>query len=225
LNTQPETRECSHGELIEKLLKKRKKIWKHNPVFVETGSGISTISLSKCAKELNALAYSLDYNSDKCDELKQRVGDQLSNIEFIIGDSLINLPKIIDKHSIDFLFLDSAPSAMHIFREFLICEPAFKPGACLLVDNAALPEEKCLLSLVRKGKILVPYLLASAYWEVQAHPKAGDSMISAILHEEAKFADPAYEQPNYVEPWQANLNRHFNKLEHSLGINIGKPVR
>ena len=77
-----------------------------------------------------------------------------------------------------------------------------KPGACLLIDNAALPEEKVVLTEVRKGKILVPYLLASAHWSVQAHPKAGGSMVSATLHKEANFAEFDYEYPEYVDKWQ-----------------------
>jgi len=200
-------RECSHGEMIERLLEERKDFFRDTPVFVETGCGISTISLNKYAKELNALAYSLDYNSEKINDLKSRVGEQVANIEFVIGDSLESLSKIVAKHTIDFLFLDSAASAMHTFREFLICEPALKPGACLLVDNAALPGEKKLLSPVRKGKILVPYLLASPYWEVRAHPRAGDSMISAILHSEANFADPDYEHPENIDNWQAYFDK------------------
>jgi predicted O-methyltransferase YrrM len=193
--------------MIEKLLKEHIPFFKDNLVFVETGCGLSTIALNKYAKELNALAYSLDYNIEKCNDLKSRSGDQLDCIKFVIGDSLENLHEIVAKHTIDFLFLDSAASAMHTFREFLICEPALKPGACLLVDNASLPYEKRLLSPVRKGKIIVPYLLSSPYWEVFAHPIAGDSMISAILHREANFADPIYEHPEYIDNWRT----HFDK--------------
>lgn len=200
-------RECSHGEMIERLLRERKEYLGDNPVFVETGCGLSTISLNKCAKAFKALAYSFDFSSEKSNELKSRVKDQVADIEFITGDSLENLPKFVAKHTIDFLFLDSAASAMHTFREFLICEPALKAGACLLVDNAALPGEKILLSPVRKGKILVPYLLASPFWEVRAHPRAGDSMISAILHGEANFADSEYEHPEYIDNWQASFDK------------------
>ncbi len=200
-------RECSHGEMIERLLRERKDFFRDNPIFVETGCGISTISLNKCAEELNALAYSLDYNSEKSNDLKSRVGEQVASIKFVIGNSLDNLPKIVTKHTINFLFLDSAASAMHTFREFLICEPALKPGACLLVDNASLPGEKKLLSPVRKGNILVPYLLASPYWEVCAHPRAGDSMISAILHSEANFANPDYEHTDYIDNWRARFDK------------------
>lgn len=200
-------REFTHGEFIEKLLSERKEYLSDSPVFIETGCGISTISLNKCAKAFNATAYSLDYNSEKSNELKSRVVDKFENIEFVIGDSLQTLPIIVAKNTIDFLFLDSAASAMHTFREFLICEPALKEGACLLVDNAALPEEKLLLSPVRKGKILVPYLLASSFWEVRSHPRAGDSMISAVLHGKPNFADPAYEDPDYIDNWRADFNK------------------
>jgi len=201
-------RECSHGDMIERLIGQRQDRLRDKPVFVETGCGLSTISLARIAKKLNASTYSLDYNEEKIDDLKRRAGEQVGNIEFVVGDSLKNLPKILEKHTIiDFLFLDSTASATHTFREFLIVEPALGPGACLLVDNAALPGAKRLLSPVRKGKILVPYLLASPYWEVHAHPRAGDSMISAVFHSEADFADPDYEHPEYIDNWRSRFDR------------------
>lgn len=200
-------RQCSHGEMIERLLKERELFFQENPVFVEIGCGLSTVSLSKMAKEMSAISYSIDYNSDKSADLKLRFGKQVNNTNFIIGDSLERLPKIVEKHKIDFLFLDSAASAMHTFKEFSICESAFNIGACLLVDNAALPGKKKILSAVRKGKILVPYLLASSYWEVFSHHRAGDSMISAILHDKADFADYDYEHPEYIDEWR----QYFNK--------------
>ncbi len=193
----------SHGDLIEQLLEQRLAEFPENPVFVESGGGVSTLSLAKTGKALNAKVYSLDYNADKVDDLKSRSGELVSNVEYMIDDSLKSLAKIVERHAqIDFLFLDSAASAMHTFREFQIAEPILKPGACLLVDNAALPQEKHLLSPVRKGKILVPYLLASPYWEVTAHPGAGDSMISAVMRETADFADPLYEDPEYIDSWK-----------------------
>jgi len=53
----------------------------------------------------------------------------------------------------------------------------------------------------------VPYLLASPYWEVCAHPRAGDSMISAILHSEANFANPDYEHTDYIDNWRARFDK------------------
>jgi len=103
---------------------------------------------------------------------------------------------------IDFLFLDSAASAMHTFREFMSVERLLAPGSILLIDNAAIPGESKLLSLARKGKILVPYLLASPYWRVAGHPQAGDSMVSAMLTDQPTHADPAYEDPGYIDMWQ-----------------------
>jgi precorrin-6B methylase 2 len=177
-------------------------------VFVESGCGLTTIALAKMARRYSAYAYSLDYNPEKIEELKSRAGREIENVEFLIGDSVQNLPKLVDRHAhIDFLFLDSAASAMHTFREFQIVEPAFRTGSRILVDNAALPKEENLLSPVRKGKILVPYLLASAYWEVLAHPTAGDSMISAILHNEGRFADPEFEHPEYADRWRELFER------------------
>ena len=199
-------REFSHAEMIERLFRERRDSFRDHPVFIETGCGLSTLAISKWAGALNGLAYSLDHNSQKIDDLKSKAGDRVANVQLLIGDSLENLPNVVAEHSIDFLFLDSAASALHTFREFLTCEPALKAGACVLVDNAALPNEKRLLSPVRKGKILVPYLLAAADWEVRGHPLAGDSMVSAIRHAEGNFADFAYEHPAYVDHWKRQFN-------------------
>jgi hypothetical protein len=71
-----------------------------------------------------------------------------------------------------------------------------------LIDNAALPGEKALLTACRKGKILVPYLLASPHWQVFAHPHAGDSMISAIYKDEPSYANPDYEYSGWKDSWK-----------------------
>ena len=131
----------------------------------------------------------------------------LRGVEFVTGDSIEALTELVRTVTPGFLFLDSAASAMHTFREFLVCEQALRAGACLLVDNAALPCTTKTLSPVRKGKILVPYLLASPLWEVQPHPRAGDSMIAAIRHADPVFADPAYEDPEFMGNWRARFDR------------------
>jgi len=199
-------REFSYGERIEREIRRKQHHFGDQPVFVETGCGLSTIALARVAKELGATAYSLDVNEEKSRHLRARFGKQLDHVHFVIGDSLANLSEIVAQHEVvHFVFLDSAASALHTFREFLAVEAAFRRGGCLLVDNAALPGEKDLLSPVRKGKIVVPYLLASPHWEVVAHPRSGDSMVAAIRHEEANFADPAYEHPDYVDNWRARF--------------------
>ena len=69
-----------------------------------------------------------------------------------------------------------------------------------------------MLSPCRKGKIIVPYLLASTWWEVTGHPTAGDSMVSAVRHGRPEFADPAFEWPEFVDTWEANFARGFDQL-------------
>lgn len=195
----------SHGDLIEELLANANSPANNRkPVFVETGCGISTLSLGKVAKRVGAIVYSCDYNEEKSEELKSSSAGMVENVEFMIGDSLQSLATIASRHdNIDFLFLDSAASAMHTFREFVTVEKCLKPGAQILIDNAAIPGTARVLSPVRKGKILVPYLLSSPFWQVAGYPGAGDSMVGAFLHDMPDYADPEYEDPGYIDNWRS----------------------
>lgn len=200
----------SHGELIKELLAKDAGNLK-DAVFVETGCGVSTIALAEAGKRFGAKVYSCDYNPEKAEQLKATAGDTVSGVNFIIGDSLESLRAIVAKHPvIHFLFLDSAASAMHTFREFSLVEACLRTGSRVLVDNASLPGQKRVLSPVRKGKILVPYLLASPFWEVSGHPGAGDSMVSAVMHAEPDYADREYEDPEYIDNWRAKFTRELS---------------
>lgn len=202
-------RKRTHGEFIKDLLKPDlDRLSGENPVFVETGCGVSTLSLAEIGLKVSAVICSCDYNSEKANELRAVSGNTLDNVRFMMGDSLKSLEKIVSEYpEIHFVFLDSAASAMHTFREFMVVEKHLKPGARVLVDNAAIPGFQRLLGPVRKGKILVPYLLASPYWEVAGHPDSGDSMVSAILRSEPDYADPDYEAPEYIDDWR----RQFRK--------------
>lgn len=196
--------EFSHGEMISRLISMHSARFSENPVFVETGCGLSTVALAAEGRKHSATVYSCDYNNQKADELRAQVGNKVDNVKFEFGDSHESLQRIANQHTrIDFLFLDSAASAMHTFREFMLVESKLIPGACIIVDNAALPRETHTLGPVRKGKILVPYLLASPFWEVIGHPTAGDSMVSAVMHKEGDYADPEYEHPEYIDNWRA----------------------
>ena len=203
-------RTMSHGDLISHLCREHRAGFAEPPVFVETGSGVSTVALAQAAGEAGGIVYSCDCNDEKVSDLKQAAGPDVGAIRFRIGDSLDSLREIVREHGrLDFVFLDSAASAMHTFREFTILEQCLERGAVLLVDNAALPNDGPLLSPVRKGRILVHYLLASAYWEVQGHPTAGDSMVSAVMRAEPDHADPAYEHPDFVDHWRGLFEREL----------------
>jgi predicted O-methyltransferase YrrM len=203
-------RRYTHGELIGLLLDRDRGRLPEKPVFIETGCGISTLLLADAGRALGAKIYSCDFNVEKVRALQQRAGERVSNIEFLAGDSVALLQQLAQKHEqIDFLFLDAAASAMHTFREFQVVEQALKSGSVLLIDNAALPGETRLLSPCRKGKIIVPYLQASSHWEVFGHPDAGDSMISAVCHDRPDFADPDYEWPEYIDPWEWSFENQW----------------
>lgn len=206
------TRRRTHGEMLARHLFDRRPFLKPRCVLVETGSGITTLALADAGLSLAAIVYSCDINEPKVAELKRRIGMRVSNVEFVIGDSKETLPRIGEKHGgIDFIFMDSAASAMHTFQEFMAIERFFKPGSSLLIDNAALPNSSAVLSPCRKGKIIVPYLLASPWWEVKGHPAAGDSMVSAIRHDRPDFADRAYEWPDFVDQWEQEFEQAFGQ--------------
>ncbi|MCD6394269.1 MAG: class I SAM-dependent methyltransferase [Planctomycetes bacterium] len=204
-------RRHTHAEMVRILVAKQMRDFASESIFVETGSGISTVALTEMAKKCNGRLYSCDINDEMLGELKKRAGDQLTDVTFLIGDSIASLREIAGKHDrIDFVFLDSAASAMHTFREFQVIEPCLKAGSCLLIDNAALPQAKLLLSPCRKGKILVPYLLASPNWQVRGHPDAGDSMVSAVYSDKPNFADERYERSRNIKYWQASFQKHLS---------------
>jgi predicted O-methyltransferase YrrM len=185
------------------LLKRDMRQVPERPLFVETGCGISTLYLADSGRALNAKIYSCDCNADKVAALRAKAGDRVANVEFLLGDSLENLERLCGEYpQFHFLFLDAAASAMHTWREFQIAEPNLKRGSTLLLDNSALPGETQLLSPCRKGRIIVPYLQAAANWELQGHPDAGDSMVSARYQDNAIYADPGYEWPEYDDPWE-----------------------
>jgi hypothetical protein len=95
------------------------------------------------------------------------------------------------------------PSATHTLREFFALEARLGPGARVLIDEAALPGARLALRPCRQGKLLVPYLLASPVWRVAAHPRVGESMVSAVHDRVGARADASYEDPSYVARWLA----------------------
>ncbi|MEX2206556.1 MAG: class I SAM-dependent methyltransferase [Myxococcota bacterium] len=205
-----------HGELIAALLAKVQPIRDHRLVFVETGCGNSTLALAEVARRTGALVYTCDLDKEKLERLRERTRDPLTEVTLLAGDSLDGLAEIVSRHGrIDFALLDSAPSATHTLREFLLLEPRFGPGSRLLIDDAALPGARLLLGACRKGKLIVPYLLASPFWTVTAHPRAGDSMVSGVLDAIGARADTGYEDPSYVDLWRASFDRRLRPVPAS----------
>ncbi len=200
------------GELISVLLTDMENELPQHPIFVETGSGISTVSLARLGGRFNAKVHSCDFNPPKLGYLLENVGS-VDNVQFHEGDSLSSLTELCSQlDQVDFLFLDSAASALHTFQEFKIAEPLLKPGSCVLIDNAAHPKQRLRLGPCRKGKILVPYLLASADWEVSFYPRTADSMVAAYRRSEGYYADGEYEHPDYVDEWEKHFFQQLTVL-------------
>jgi predicted O-methyltransferase YrrM len=184
------------------------------PVFVEVGAGLTTGAIAGHATRLNAIFYTCDINEQLLGEIASNLAPG-SPARPAPGDSLSVLPRIaaeIDR--VDFAYLDSAPSALRTFREFQILEPLFRPGSVVILDNASLPGAWFTFSPCRKGRILVPYLLASPLWEVIPWPHDGDSMIAAIRHAEPRWSHPNYELSDHRG---GDWRRRIPAKQHSPG--------
>lgn len=167
--------------------------------FVQTGIGACTVALAEVASRVGAVLYACDPNAEAIAELRAAGGEALSEVSFLAGDTLESLARIAARHEqVDFALFDSAPSATHTLHEFQALEPRLGPGARLLIGDASLPGARLVLAPCRKGKLLVPYLLASPVWRVKGHPRTGDSMVSAVHDRSGARADATYEDPSYV---------------------------
>jgi predicted O-methyltransferase YrrM len=129
LRPQPH-RTMSHGDLITRLIDHHVACFHQPVVLVETGCGLSTVALAEAAQRLKAVVYSCDHNQEKITQLQRLIGNT-ANVVFRVGDSHESLRAIVADHAhLDLVFLDSAASAMHTWREFLIVEPRLQPGRC-----------------------------------------------------------------------------------------------
>jgi predicted O-methyltransferase YrrM len=118
-------RKYTHGDLIEILVTEYRQNFPEQPVFVETGCGISTLRLARIGNDFGATIFSCDINQEKIAELKRRAGSRFDNVRFMTGDSLASLKAIASEYpQVDFLFLDAAASAMHTFLEFAYSGPS-----------------------------------------------------------------------------------------------------
>jgi hypothetical protein len=162
-------------------------------VLVEVGTGSTTISLARLAHRYGAKVYSIDISKTKIRRY-QNMDSIMNNVEFKLGNSHEMLNQIAHHEPfINFAFLDGPPSALHTFEEFMIIQDYMLPCSILLIDNACLPCKTDTLSSCRKGKIVVPYLLASPCWKVDEYLTWGDSMIAACK----QYPDPDLSHPDY----------------------------
>jgi hypothetical protein len=175
-------------------------------VFVEVGAGLTTRMIADHARRLKATFYTCDINEQLLREIAGNLAPD-AQVRLAPGDSLTVLTRIAaEAGRVDFAFLDSAPSALRTFREFQILEPLFRPGSVVITDNASLPGARFTFSPCRKGRILVPYLLAAPLWEVIPWPSGGDSMIAAIRHAEPEWSHPDYEWTDYQgDNWRRRI--------------------
>jgi predicted O-methyltransferase YrrM len=88
-----------HRALIRVLLAQLEPPRGRRAVFVETGCGLSTLALAEAARELDAFVYSCDLNEEKIAALRERLGDAIVHVQFLIGDSLTSVAQVAARHS------------------------------------------------------------------------------------------------------------------------------
>lgn len=205
----------THVEAIQRILSERSEL-NRGFIAIEIGTGVSTMAFARSLRGVDsAKLYSIDISQEVVDRTEAETKPIFSNIEFRVGDSLESLDHLYSELThVDFVLLDSAPSAMRTFEEFKILESKFRVGSCILIDNASSPECLAQLSECRKGKILVPYLLASPVWEVFFYPRSGDSMVFAQMSDHMNHADKNYEYEVDAQTWSDSLRRRFSSFSN-----------
>jgi FkbM family methyltransferase len=198
----------THSQVLSEYLPKISADGGERTAIVEVGLGLTSSTIAAYARSVNAKYYACDANADLIAAVRDRLSPD-GFIDFRTGDSEATLAEVAKElATCHFVFLDGAPSATKTFREFLLLEPKLVPGSILVIDNAAIPgTDQPLRSPCRKGKILVPYLLASPYWEVFGRPNDGDSMVVAIMHAAPKHADAASEDIQYTVAFDREWHR------------------
>ena len=85
------------------------------------------------------------------------------HINYIEGDSVDNLAKMVEENIIDtihFAFFDSVNDSDHIFNEFKTVEGLFKENSIVIADDVLWGD---------KGRMIKPYLEADPTWETQMY--------------------------------------------------------
>ena len=103
---------------------------------------------------------------------RQLCGDLNSHIEYVEGDSVVNLQRMVasgDLQRVDFAFLDSMNNGDHIWNEFQALENSFAPGSILVCDDVLWAD---------KGRVLRPYLESSDQWRTRIHNVENGIMVA-----------------------------------------------
>lgn len=194
------------ADVLKKYLPKIPNPDNRRVVIVETGIGLSSFPLIEYVyAHPNVVLYCIDTSKEVIKSLQEGL-DPDRKVNFLHMDTEKGLQFVIGAEKyIDLLFFDAVPCAYRTFKEFQMCEHLLTPGSIYVMDNARIPEKEhikgeCKGAACRKGKVIVPYLLASPHWVVKAFPQEAGGMIGAIMQPDAKYSDPAYSSKKHGIP-------------------------
>ena len=159
----------AHQRILTEVVNDVFKAGTADPVCVETGCVRSLTAKTKSTLGIaSALAgrgrfYTFEISPEHIAVCKEVCKDFNEHIQYVEGDSVANLKRLVDNGDlsrVDIAFLDSANDGDHIWREFEVLEPTFVTGSMLVVDDVLWAE---------KGKVISPYLKQSELWNTQVH--------------------------------------------------------
>ena len=140
-----------------------------SPVLLETGcirvmdeGTESTLTISSIVRDRGRFL-TFELRPEHIEVCKELCGELNSHIEYVEGDSVENLRRMVDSgdlHRVDFAFLDSSNDGEHTWLEFQALENSFVPGSILICDDVLWAD---------KGRKLRPYLESSPEWRTRVY--------------------------------------------------------
>lgn len=151
------------------------------PVIIETGcirnlneGTESTLTISSILKDKGKF-YSFELFPEHIAICKELCGDNNKYINYVQGDSVENLRKMVEDKTlsrIDMAFFDSVNNGDHIMQEFKTVENLFQPGALAIVDDVLWAD---------KGRVIRPYLENSPQWQTKIYNVENGIMVARKL--------------------------------------------
>ena len=158
----------AHRSILERYLSEILETTPH-PVIIETGcirdameGTESTLVISSVLMSRGDF-YTFEISKEHIKVCQELCKDYNQYINYVGGDSVENLTRMVDEHVFDavhFALFDSVNDGDHIWKEFKAVEDLFGENAIIIVDDVLWGD---------KGRLLKPYLEAASEWRTKIY--------------------------------------------------------